>query len=319
MYRTFRNLFIISLVLFCTSLSAQIRDYVPVVRPVYHPETVAFLNRLSDSMKQEGYNQAAEILKSYASGGFGSGFVIVAPDGRNYVVTNRHVVSQAVSVTLEFDKADDSQVVFKNCPVLAVDEGLDLAVVALPNDARPFKAGLSFAGGAVEDGLEVWSAGYPGLGSTPSWQLGKGNVTNGRARIPQLADPSITTLIQHSAQVDPGNSGGPLLVADKSVAAGFKVVGINTWKAEDRQATNFSIPSAAISSFIDRALVVGKEAKPQSQLLEARCRDFIGSFAKTEDAYKALARFISYQYVAQSGEAMLKDALGTAPTRVRTT
>ena len=70
-------------------LAAQIRDLVPVVRPVYAPETVTFLEKLSESMKAEGYTEAAAILKAYASGGFGSGFVYVAKDGANYIVTAR--------------------------------------------------------------------------------------------------------------------------------------------------------------------------------------------------------------------------------------
>ena len=298
-------------------LTAQIRDFVPVVRPVYYQETVTFLENLSASMKSDGYDEAAAILKSYASGGFGSGFVVVAPDGGDYVVTNRHVVSQAASVTLEFQKSDDSQTVYKDCPVVAVDEELDLALVAFPKKAKPFASGLAFAVGPADDGLEVWSAGYPGLGGTPAWQLGKGNVTNGRAKVPELADPAITSLIQHSAQVDPGNSGGPLLVVDKSSPAGYKVIGVNTWKVVDRQATNFSIPASAIQKFVATALSQSAQAGPQAPLLEARCRDFIGAAAKKDDAYKAIARFISYSYVASAGEGILKDVLAVAPTAVR--
>jgi len=298
-------------------LAAQIRDLVPVVRPVYAQETVAFLEKLSDSMKSEGYTEAAAILKAYASGGFGSGFVYVAKDGANYVVTNRHVVSQAETVTLEFEKPDGSQTVFKNCAVLAVGEDLDLALVALPFAARPFAAGLDFAAAAPDDGAEVWTAGYPGLGNTPSWQLGKGNVTNGSAKIPALIDPAITTLIQHSAQVDPGNSGGPLLVVDKTAKPGYRVVGINTWKAFDRQAANFSIPAAAISSFLEGVLSRDSAAKAQAPALESRCRGFISASAKTEDAYKELAKYISYAYVARDGEAVIKKVLSVAPTKVR--
>jgi serine protease Do len=298
-------------------LAAQIRDFVPVVRPVFAKETVAFLEKLSESMKSDGYNDAADILKGYASGGFGSGFAYVAKDGSNYVVTNRHVVSQAETVTLEFEKPDGSQTVYKNCAVLAVGEDLDLALVALPASARPFSAGLEFAAAPPDDGAEVWTAGYPGLGNTPSWQLGKGNVTNGAAKIPALIDPAITTLIQHSAQVDPGNSGGPLLVVDKASKSGYRVAGINTWKAFDRQATNFSIPAAAIGAFIANTLSRDSSAKTQAPALEARCRGFISASSKAEDAYKELAKYVSYAYVARDGEAIIKKVLSIAPTSVR--
>jgi hypothetical protein len=39
---------------------AQIRNYVAVVRPVYHQKTVEFLQSLSDGMKADGYDEAAE-------------------------------------------------------------------------------------------------------------------------------------------------------------------------------------------------------------------------------------------------------------------
>jgi serine protease Do len=316
-----RLVFLIPLAMALTSLglpaSAEIRSLVPIVRPVYARDTISFLEKLSDSMKSDGYNDAAAVLKSYASGGFGSGFVYIAKDGSNYIVTNRHVVSQAETVTLEFENPDGSQAVYKGCSVVAVGEDIDLALVAMPNGTRPFSAGLEFSAIKPEDGIEVWTAGYPGLGDTPSWQLGKGNVTNSMAKIPVLIDPAITTLIQHSAQIDPGNSGGPLLIADKSVPAGYKVVGVNTWKAYDRQATNFSIPSAATATFIADALSRASDSSTWSKALESRCRGFIGAAAKPENAYKEMSKYISYAYVAREGEVVIKKVLSIAPTTVR--
>lgn len=303
---------------FSLSASAQVRDYVPVVRPVYHEATVSFLETLSDSLRRDGYDSAAAALEAYVSGGFGSGFVVVAQDGNDYVVTNRHVVAQAASIKLEFSKADGSQTLYTDCPVFAVDEDLDIALIAFPKRSKPFKAGLAFSLTPTEDGMEVWSAGYPGLGREPSWQLGKGTVTNSAARVAALADPATTSLIQHSAQVDPGNSGGPLLVADRSSPSGYAVIGINTWKAYDRQAANFSIPSAAIQRFIAASLAESATPRSQSGRLEARCRDFVGAAARRDDeTYKGLARYVSYALVASDGEALLKKALAVAPTRVR--
>lgn len=267
-------------------------------------------------MKKEGYDDAAAALKGYADGGFGSGFVYVASDGNNYIVTNRHVVSEAATINLEFDKGDGSQVSYKNCPIIAISEDIDLALVGFPDGAKPFKEGLSFVDGDRDDGEEVWSAGYPGLGDTPSWQLGKGNITNAKAKISELADPAVTTLIQHSAQIDPGNSGGPLLIADKKASAKYAVIGINTWKARDRQAANFSIPAAAIEKFISASLDKTAARLSPAQALEGRCRDLVGTMLKDE-AYKSLARYISYSYVAKDGKVILEDVLETAPTAAR--
>lgn len=315
--------FVIGALLLASSVAtfAQIRDYVPIVKAVYGRETIAFLEKLSDSMKADGYRDAAAILKAYATegSGWGSGFLYVAKDGTNYVVTNRHVVAQADSITLEFEKPDGSQTVFKNCQVIGVGEDIDLALVALPASTRPFSAGMEFAKDAPEEGAELWTAGYPGdIDYNPTWQLGKGNVTNAAAKIASLVDPSITTLIQHSAQVDPGNSGGPLLLVDKSTKAGYKVVGINTWKDFDRQATNYSIPAQAVQAFIDATIARnGSAPKPQAAALEARCRAFISASVKKDDAYREIAKYVSYVYVERDGASILENVLSVAPTRVR--
>jgi serine protease Do len=309
--------FLLMITLAVSSLHAQIRDFVPVVRPKFHDDTVAFLEKLSDSMQKDGYYDAADMLKYYAKGGFGSGFVYVAKDGTNYVITNLHVVSQAASVTLEFQQKEGGKTMYENCSVLAVDEKLDLALVAFPDGVKPFKVGLAFSDTTVEDGGEVWSAGYPGLGDTPAWQLGKGNITNAQARIPELADPDLTFIIQHSAQVDPGNSGGPLLLVDKASPAGYTVIGINTWKAVNRQAANFSIPSKAIQVFLKKALTPEAVKANQASLLESRCRAFAKTTGKRTEAYKDLAPYVSYAYVGVVGESALKDVLATAPTKIR--
>ncbi len=316
---TLKRGLLIGLVALLPSLGihAQIRDFIVVVRPVYHEETVSFLNKLSDSMKADGYEMDAEALKSYASGGFGSGFLVQDGNGKVYVMTNRHVVAQASTITIEQEKRDGSQVVYRNCQVLALDENLDLALVALPPDQKTFAQGLEFSTSPVDDGTEVWSAGYPGLGATPSWQLGKGNVTNAIAKVPELAKPSVTSLIQHSAMIDPGNSGGPLLELDRASPGGYRVLGINTWKAVSRQATNFAIPAKAIQAFLALALDRQEEQVPQPVRLEARSRGFLGALASGSEAYKAMAQFISYGYVARAGEAILKDVLLNAPREVK--
>lgn len=294
--------------------SAQVRALVPVVRPVLHERTKDFIVKLADSMSKEGYRDAAEYLRAWSEGGFGSGMVYVDPaTGRNYAITNRHVVAQAERVTLEFDREDGSTAVYKDCRVVAVSENLDLALVAFPDDARPFKSGLPISTALPADGVDAWSAGFPGLLSRPSWQFGKGSVTNRAARIPELADPEETALIQHSAPIDPGSSGGPLLVASASSPLGYAVVGVNTWKVGGRQDTNFAIPSSAIEAFLKTA--TSRPAGAATERLADRARAFVA--AASQDDYKRLVRFVSYEIVAKEGERLLKAALASAPTKIR--
>jgi len=78
------------------------------------------------------------------------------------------------------------------------------------------------------------------LAFTPLWQFSTGNVSNAVARFPRsLDDPTMMgPFIQHTAPIDPGNSGGPLLVAQADVPSGFAVAGINTLTGTWRQAAN---------------------------------------------------------------------------------
>ncbi len=239
-------------------------------------------------MSWNGYTDIADMLTAYAEGTYGSGFVYVVANGQNYVITNYHVVAEAESVNLEFEKEDGRIIVYQNCSVLAVDKTVDLAIIAFQNNKRPFASGLYLSNMNIRDGLEVWTAGYPGLLSKPMWQLGKGNISNAYAKVPELVDPKITSLIQHSAQVDAGNSGGPLLVADNKVNTGYKVVGVNTWKIIGRQATNFSIPAAAVKKFIDTSLSKTHHAAKEKSnaALEKSCRDFITAFSSSGNPYK---------------------------------
>jgi serine protease Do len=307
------------ILLIASSLFAQLRDYIPVVRPVYDRRLINFLNELSYTLSWDGYDDMADMTAAYATGGYGSGFVFVATDGANYIVTNYHVVAEAGSVNLEFEQEDGTLIVYQNCSVFAVDKTTDLALIRFPDNKRPFRSGLSFSAARIKDGMEVWTAGYPGLIDKPMWQLGKGNITNAHAKVPELVDPKITSLIQHSAQVDPGNSGGPLLVVDRSSTGGFRVIGINTWKVVGRQATNFSIPADVVKSFIHKSLTGRPEDKKEEQsaaALESACRRFTALWASAAKPYKDIARFFSREYGMAHGKNILTRVLKNAPEPV---
>jgi len=144
------------------------------------------------------------------------------------------------------------------------------------------------------------------------WQLGKGTVTNARAKIKELLSPDISTLIQHSAQVDAGNSGGPLLTADSKSEAGYSVIGINTWKATYRESTNFSIPAAIIKSFIQRNI-----AGEKKQNIDERVKQFVKSTADKNELFFSLGKYISNEMISKTAGDDFFDALATAPSSVR--
>ena len=290
--------------------AAPLRNYVCVVRSNLPKDTVTFLKDYRDRLENRGYASYAKNIDAYLKGSFGSGFVFYASNGKPYVVTNRHVVKEAETVNVEFENEDGSNSSYKELKIIAVDEDIDIALVALPDSYT--RKGLTLSNVSVRDGDEVWSAGFPGLGSDPMWQLGKGTVTNARAKIKELLSPDISTLIQHSAQVDAGNSGGPLLTADSKSEAGYSVIGINTWKATYRESTNFSIPAAIIKSFIQRNI-----AGEKKQNIDERVKQFVKSTADKNELFFSLGKYISNEMVSKAGGDDFLDVLATAPSSVR--
>ena len=139
------------------------------------------------------------------------------------------MVEQAETVDVEFSLPDNSSKTFATCPVVGVHDDFDVAFIALPEEVNI--PTLDITDKSITDGTPVFSAGFPALGDKPSWQLGQGIVSNASAQIKSLTNGKELPLVQHTAQVDAGSSGGPLLIRDENAAAGFAVVGINTWKA----------------------------------------------------------------------------------------
>ena len=304
------------MILSCFMLQAQIRSFVGIVRPAYHDDTINFLETFKDDLKKEGYKDYAKYIESYLKGGFGSGFVYVDAKGRNYIITNRHVIAQGDSVTVEFENEDGSSTTFKNLKILLADEDLDLAILSFENNEKPFKIGIPLSEGTVQDGNEIWTAGFPALGNEPLWQLGKGSVTNSRAKVKDLVDPEVSTLIQHSAQIDSGNSGGPLLIS-ASNKCGYTVVGINTWKVVNRQDTNYAIPSKVIIDFISKATNPDKSITNEAAI-KSRAQKFAIDVSKKDNTFVDIVKYISYDYVSKEGTEAFKKALKNSSVKIPT-
>ena len=294
------------------SLHAQVKNYIGIVRETHYKSYDDFLEDLSTYLKKNGYTSYSEYVDSYRKGGFGSGFVYVDNNGTNYIITNRHVVSQAASASIEFENDDGSTTKYDNLSVLITDDDIDIAILQFANGKNPFKTGLTFNTKKLTDGQDVVSAGFPGLGGDPVWQFGKGSVTNSSARIRDLIDPSISTVIQHSAQIDAGNSGGPLLVSAKNSALGYEVAGINTWKAIGREATNFAIPSSLSLKLIEKS----KQTIDDETAKSERKEKFKQTITDASNDYTSIVKFISYDLASSEGINYFEDILKHASSKI---
>lgn len=143
-----------------------------------------------------------------STAGSGSGFLI-SEDG--LAVTNNHVVTGAA--TLEVYIGGDTDESF-NATIVGVSECNDLALIQLDvDDPLPH---LEWAEGSPTVGTEVYAAGFP-LGD-PEYTLTRGIV----AKAETFGDTpwaSIDSTIEHDANIQPGNSGGPLIDAEGHVVA----------------------------------------------------------------------------------------------------
>lgn len=143
--------------------------------------------------------------------GAGSGFII-SPDG--LAVTNNHVVAGAATLEV-FVGGDDSTGL--NATILGVSECNDLALIDI-SEPEPLPY-LEWYDEEIRAGLDVYAAGFP-LGD-PEFTLTRGIVSKARAGGDLTGTSSIDHTLEHDANIQPGNSGGPLVAPDG------RVVGVN--------------------------------------------------------------------------------------------
>lgn len=282
----------LTLILAFAASAQTLRETVAIVRPKLSESTQTFLTDFSKSLRGDGFYAAADVLQNYGKGSFGTGFVYRDKhNNRLYIITNRHVVEQADQVDIEFSLPDNSTKRFAACPVVGVHDDFDLAFIALPEGANV--PALETTDQSITDGTTVFTAGFPALEDRPSWQFGQGIVSNANALIKSLTNSKELPLIQHTAQVDAGSSGGPLLIRDEQAATGYTVIGINTWKAAGRENTNFAIPARAIDDLL-------QNYPSNTQLLLTRdevSKRATGMLRAAQSSYQAMMPFVSYQYV----------------------
>jgi len=311
--RFFICLFLIVVVPVCvfsqqqTASAAALRDYVGLINQSYHPGIVAYFEKVKAELEKQGEKDAVKAIDIFLGGSFGSGFIYSDPAGNLYIITNNHVVAQAHTLSITFERQDGFKKKIDNLKIIAADEEQDLAILAFPAGEKPVTQGLSFLTRAIEEGEDVFSAGFPGLGITPIWQFGRGTVSNAAARFPKSINDEtmMGPFIQHTAQIDPGNSGGPLLAAQRNVPTGYAVAGVNMGSGVRRQAANYAIPFSTTLTFINNAL----SQKPETYraALDQRLAQFTEGLGVNRAVYPRIAEYLSSACIGENAEyAMLE-------------
>lgn len=188
------------------------------------------------------------IGRSGASG-TGSGFIY---DPNGFVLTNKHVVENATSLTVILDDGRTFE-----GRVYGIDTLTDLAIVRIDGTDLPYAPIGSSA--ALEPGQLAIAIGNP-LGSyentvTTGVVSGIGRQITATSTIDTSADV-LRNLIQTDAAINPGNSGGPL------VNSAGQVIGVNTAVSENAQGLGFSIPIDVAKPIMEQAVAGQQLVRP---------------------------------------------------------
>lgn len=175
--------------------------------------------------------------------GSGSG-VIIASDG--YIVTNNHVIKDAVSVTVTLN--DNREYVAE---IVGIDANTDLAVLKIASD-KPLPA-MTFANSDhLRLGEWVLAVGNPfNLTSTVT-----AGIVSAKGRNINIIDnqSAIEAFIQTDAAVNPGNSGGAL------INTSGELIGINTaisTHTGSYEGYSFAIPANIVSKVVNDMITYG--------------------------------------------------------------
>jgi S1-C subfamily serine protease len=169
----------------------------------------------------------------------GSGFLISA-DG--LALTNSHVVRGRAELQATTEEADRL-----SAKLVGDDPATDLALIRLA--ARDLPHAELGDSDALQVGQLVVAMGHP-LGFRSTVSTGVVSAL-GRAMRSQQGR-LIESIIQHTAPLNPGNSGGPL------VDSRCRVVGINTAIVAMAQGLGFAVPSTAARWVVGELLAHGR-------------------------------------------------------------
>jgi serine protease Do len=197
----------------------------------------AALAELTVKEAVERFGEGVVLIKSPSA--LGSGFII-REDG--HVVTNAHVVQGETQLTITVYRKVEGQIekkVYEKVKILAVNPFVDLALLQIePSELGDAKLAKVYLGDSdeVKVGQSVFAVGAPqGLERTVSEGIVSTTNRENRGMV----------YIQTTAQVNPGNSGGPLFNRKG------EVIGVVAWKLLFSEGLNFAIPIHYVQHFLD--------------------------------------------------------------------
>ena len=207
---------------------------------------IAAVNRVSPAVVQ--------IVTFDASGNSGVGSGIIY-DARGWILTNRHVVEGAQTITVRLE--DDRRLAgttygldtLTDLAIVKIDPVADLTIAPIGDSAAIQVGQLAIAIGSPL-GLPYPNSVTTGIVSA----LGRDIAVSANATT--SAPTNLHSLIQTDAAINPGNSGGPLIDGTGHV------VGVTTAEATTAQGIGFAIPIDVAKPIMQQALAGAKLSRP---------------------------------------------------------
>jgi len=190
----------------------------PVVNAALTPAQVFAKNR-----------DSAIIIRGYTSDGWyitGSGFII-CPSG--IAVTNHHVMDDVVEAWARLYDGREFDII----GYISYDFGNDLALIQIDGEGYNFSYATLGNSDGVSVGDTVFAIGGPNFANLT---FTSGMITLLDRGPSQLGAQAALLLLQHSAAIYGGSSGGPLL-NDSG-----QVIGVNVASYEDRASAGLAVP-----------------------------------------------------------------------------
>lgn len=211
--------------------------------------------------------------------------VILAPDG--FIATNYHALQGADAVEIRFfanPKDSEDYQSFNGAKLLFADAQRDIAVLKVTSSSLPFLACSATMGCEPRVGETVYAIGNPrGLTHTISEGIVSALRTDGGEKV-----------IQHTASISPGSSGGALVDSNGGL------LGMNSWQVTEGQNLNFAISAKDLFEALRKArqstsalsfppeapddVDISAESRAEKAL---RSRDYIQAINQAEQAVAA--------------------------------
>jgi len=192
------------------------------------------------------------------SSGTGSGSVYQSTSAFSYIITNNHVISDAVtSGTIKIELTNGDQY---PATIVGRDPGYDLAVLKVQiGNLSAITVGDS---SKLSVGDPVLAIGSPlGLASTVT--SGIVSALNRPVSTGTVDAQSYVNAIQTDAAINPGNSGGALVdAAGRLVGVNSAIATISSGAASGNIGLGFSIPINEAKRVIDEIIATGKSKRP---------------------------------------------------------